>query len=226
MKLDMTRQSERYIKKRVAAGLCSGSAIRYKASYLRFGAFLEEKGIDDLRDVTEDVARDYQACVREMKHYKTKELLSDSSQRALLGAVRMFFRELYLEEKILVDPFERVSLDRKRHQIPRGILSKDEIEALMTALRDRYGLFGLAIGEILYGTGIRASELHDLRVKDVNLKSRTCLSGTVRARRTESFLFPRVWPDSSGSTKECVSPLSGSSRVRTKGESVPTGCGS
>ena len=169
----LEEEARTYLNKRLAAGLSKGTAARCRSSYLHFAAFLEEKKIGDLRDVDERTAWEFASYVRRIRHYRTKQILSPSSQVALLGALRQLYKDLYLEEKILTNPFEQVRIGKKKDRIPRDILTEEEIDKLFLCLKDRYGLFGLAVGEILYGTGVRAGELRSLKLRDVNLKSRT-----------------------------------------------------
>ena len=190
MRMELQVQSELYLKKRLSAGMAEGSAARCRSSYLHFAAFLQSRGINDLRDVDEKTAFDFLSYLHTVRHYRTKEPLSFSSLRNLLGAVRLLYKELYLEEKILVNPFQEVSLGRQKSRIPRDILSEKEIDILFDSLERRYGLFGLAVGEILYGTGIRASELRELKIRDVNLKSRTLFVRNGKGRKDRVVPIP------------------------------------
>ena len=93
-----------------------------------------------------------------------------SSQKRALVAVRSLHRFLAEEQEGRSDPAAEVEVPR----VPRGLpkaLSEDEVEALLgavvgddpTARRDR------AILEVLYGTGLRISELVGLSLNDVDL---------------------------------------------------------
>ena len=189
MKLE--REAEAYLEKRSAAGMAAGTAKHYQSSFIHFAVFLKGKGIKDLRDVDAVNAWEYVDYLRSIRHYRTNKILSVSSQVTLLGSVRQFYKHLYLEEKILTNPFEDVRMGRKKDKIPRDILSEQEMSKLFTALKDRYGLFGLAVGEILYGTGIRASELRNLKVRDVNFKSRTLFVRNGKGEEGQGRSYPR-----------------------------------
>lgn len=86
-----------------------------------------------------------------------------------ISALRGFFNFLLLDGKITVSPLEDVDTPKFQVPIPR-VLSEDEMgelirlpEGAKMALRDR------TILELLYATGLRVSELVNLKKGDVNL---------------------------------------------------------
>lgn len=93
-----------------------------------------------------------------------------------LSAVRGFFRFLHLEERVPANPARAVRSPRLSRPLP-GHLTSTEIEALfalaeagarentLTGARD------LVILELLYGSGVRLSELHDLNMGDLDLST-------------------------------------------------------
>ena len=162
MRLDV--EAEVYLAKRQAAGMDGGTIRRCRSSFKHFAVFLKEKNIADLRDVDEKTACEYVAYIRRIKHYKTKQILGCSSQSALLTAVRQLYKHLYLEEKILKNPFEEVKMGKRKDKIPRDILSEQELDLLFEALKNRYGLFGFCCGRdpLRYGhQGRRTAESED-----------------------------------------------------------------
>ncbi len=86
-----------------------------------------------------------------------------------ISALRGLFNFLLLDGKIKVSPLEDVDTPKFRAPIPR-VLSEEEMDELIRlpegekmALRDR------TILELLYATGLRVSELVNLKKSDVNL---------------------------------------------------------
>jgi integrase/recombinase XerD len=87
-----------------------------------------------------------------------------------MSALRSFFNFLLMDGKIKVSPLEDVEVPRFKAPIP-DVLSETEILKLIrmpdgrkTSLRDR------TILELLYATGLRASELIKLNKSDINLE--------------------------------------------------------
>lgn len=78
-----------------------------------------------------------------------------------LSAVRQLHRFLFLEGIRPDDPTQAVDGPRRQRPLPR-VLGMEEIEALIAAAHEREGPAGLrlvAFLEVLYGGGLRASEL-------------------------------------------------------------------
>lgn len=95
---------------------------------------------------------------------------SKTSISRKLSAIRSFLKFLVTERRVSSNYSLLVSAPKKERRLPR-VLTHDDIDLLLEApvgdnpigLRDR------AILELLYATGIRASELIGLDLKDINL---------------------------------------------------------
>jgi integrase/recombinase XerD len=89
-----------------------------------------------------------------------------------LAAVRGFCRFLVREGRIARDPSAGIKSPKRPQTLPE-VLSVEEVEALI-ARAARPGDLGqrdLALIELLYGCGLRASELVTLRLADVDLEA-------------------------------------------------------
>ncbi len=95
--------------------------------------------------------------------------LSSRSIARHLSAIRSFFHFLAADERIAIDPTEHLSSPRQWSTIPK-FLNREQIEKLIAApdcgkpggLRDR------AMLELLYATGIRVTELIQLRMSNLD----------------------------------------------------------
>ena len=87
-----------------------------------------------------------------------------------LSAVRGLYRFLVREGRLGRDPTEHLEAPRPPRRLPRT-LSPKEAAALVEspAVDDRIGLRDRALLELLYATGMRASECVALRIEDLNL---------------------------------------------------------
>lgn len=170
MSLKLSLEKQYFIKLRKSEGKNRGTLNRYELAFRRFSEFLAIEEIDDLRSVDRKVAERFISYILKLKHYRTKKQLSRSSMVCILSGVRQLYMTMFLDEKILENPFEKLHIKSKENLLPRDILAEDEILKLFEGLKDRYGLFGETIGELFYGTGLRASELVNLTIKDVNLR--------------------------------------------------------
>ena len=96
--------------------------------------------------------------------------LAPSSVARRLSAVRGFYRHLLREGVARRDPTEHLDTPRGGRPLPRA-LSRESAIALVEApdTRRPAGLRDRAILELLYATGMRASECVGLRLEDLNL---------------------------------------------------------
>jgi integrase/recombinase XerD len=87
-----------------------------------------------------------------------------------LSALRGLYRHLVGDGRLARDPTEHVDLPRATRPLPRP-LSRAEAAALVEApdVRRPRGVRDRALLELLYATGLRASECLDLRLDDVNV---------------------------------------------------------
>src|SRR3546814_15306142 len=89
---------------------------------------------------------------------------SDVCSSDLLSALRQFFRFLYTEGLRADDPCAAIDSPRQGRSLPK-ILTEPAVDALLAAAQARPGPEGarlVAFLELLYGAGLRASELVSL----------------------------------------------------------------
>jgi integrase/recombinase XerD len=98
------------------------------------------------------------------------DLLSKRSQARLLSALRSFFTWMTLEGDRPDNPCDGIDTPKLGRYLPE-VLSVEEVEAILESvdLSKRFGRRDRAILEVLYGCGLRVSELTDLQVSHVYL---------------------------------------------------------
>lgn len=120
----------------------------------------------DLRDATLGVLSEF---VVELG----KTGLSAASQARVISGVRSFYHFLFYSGKIPYNPAERLVAPKIGRRLPE-VLSLQEIELMITTLEQ--GALNLdevlvlrnrAIIEVLYGSGLRVSELVSLKFSDI-----------------------------------------------------------
>jgi integrase/recombinase XerD len=86
--------------------------------------------------------------------------LSYSYQNQLISAVKKFYREIYRE---VIDPGE-FTRPRSRHKLP-NVLSKEEVKKILSApMNEKHR----AILSVIYGCGLRRSEVITLEPEDID----------------------------------------------------------
>lgn len=94
--------------------------------------------------------------------------LEASSQSRIISGLRAFYKFLLMEDMLDIDP--TLLLDSPRHQrkIPE-VLSIDEVQQILLHidLSEPLGIRNRAIIETLYASGLRVSELTDLKLRQI-----------------------------------------------------------
>jgi site-specific recombinase XerD len=169
MKLYLPLAVEEFIEHKRSTGKKELTINHLKLCFSKLGDFLQDQNIEDLRNVSKEIARELIPFAKNLKREDGKPL-SESYWHKVVNATKELYRFLYQRQKILSNPFEHLELPKKSKRIPKDILSEDEIQLLLESMQKKYGLFGLAVGELLYGTGIRLSECIMLKKDHVNLQ--------------------------------------------------------
>jgi len=92
--------------------------------------------------------------------------LSPATASRRRSAVRQFYRFCLAEGWRQDDPSRRVEAPKKARSLPK-VLTREEVERLIAAASARDGAQGLRLGcmvELLYASGLRVSELLDLKL--------------------------------------------------------------
>ena len=134
----------------------------YLSDLEQFRAYLEEKQVP-LRAATHLVIRGYMATLTE-GHKET-------SRARKLASIKAFYRYLVRERALPQSPAKLVRSPKLPRTLPK-VLPVDEVFALleMPPKKTALGLRDRAMLEVLYGAGVRVSELCGLSLNDVDLK--------------------------------------------------------
>lgn len=95
------------------------------------------------------------------------------SQARIISGIRSFYRFLLIDNQIDNDPTELLESPKLPAQIPE-VLSVKEIDAIINAidLSHPQGQRNVAIIETLYGSGLRVSELVNLKLSNIYFKEK------------------------------------------------------
>jgi len=133
-------------------GLSENSVDSYRFDLHRLGSYLEEIVVSD-RTLSVSDLESFLAKLYDIG-------FAASSIQRTLSTIRSYFRFCSAENLINPDPTENLSSPKVPKKLP-SVLSVDEIEQILNAvdIYKRGGLRDRAMFEILYGTGMRVSEL-------------------------------------------------------------------
>ena len=100
--------------------------------------------------------------------YKISKNINSRSQARLLSSLKSFFNYLVFEGYNKTSPMELIESPKIVNKLP-DVLSIQEIELLIknSELNKNHGIRNSAILETLYGSGLRVSELINLKLSDM-----------------------------------------------------------
>lgn len=102
------------------------------------------------------------------------EGLSKSSIKRHLAALKHFYQFLYTKDLIEIDYFELVTSPKQDRKLP-DFLTSEEVKKLFDAnmmRKDKLAMRDQALIELMYASGLRASEVVDLTLQSINLTER------------------------------------------------------
>jgi integrase/recombinase XerD len=142
-------------------GLSTNTLAAYRADLTALSRWLHERQIPIMRTTRADL-QDFIA-------YRVTAGARPRSTARQLSSYRRFFRYLMREGVIKDDPTAQIAMPKIGRSLPKS-LSEEEVESLLGApvVSDPLGNRDRTMLEVLYATGLRVSELVNLRHGQVN----------------------------------------------------------
>jgi tyrosine recombinase XerC len=191
----LRKQLERFLTYLIAEKNASPHTIsNYRREIQQFLDFLEKEGIQNWGEVDRLVLRRYLAWLNSLGYVK-------ASVARRLSELRSFGRFLEREDVVRSNPFRAVVSPKLPRRLPKAISVADTV-ALLSApdITTPQGIRDRAILEVLYGGGLRVSELtglnlsgfdptrKELRVWGKGAKERIALLGQPAANVLQSYI--------------------------------------
>jgi len=160
--------------------------LNYQSDLTLFLGYLADQGLDlEPADLTVEIVRAYLAWCRTVKHN------GDASRARRTSALKHFYRYLVENKHIAADPISVLRSGKRPKTLPRPI-SEDGLKRLLDApdpatdggLRDRAAM------ELLYGSGLRISELCGLNFNSLDLRNENGPSARILGKGKKTRLVP------------------------------------
>jgi integrase/recombinase XerD len=147
----------------VERGLSSNTLTAYRHDISCYFAWLGGKGIKSPSAVTRKMVTDFM-------YFQKQSGLSTRSICRALAAIKMFHRFLVREHLTPEDPTSLIETPKIWKKIP-DVLTTNEIEKMIAAVHGKgwQAVRDRAILELFYASGMRVSELVELKSENVNL---------------------------------------------------------
>lgn len=139
--------------------------------------------------------------IRDYLKFLEKENLNSKSIAHNISVLRSFYKFLIISKKTENDPMVFIELPKIPKTLP-NVLSIDEVDRLLSIdVKDKYSARNKAMLELMYSSGLRISELINLKVVDISLdealvkifgkgsKERLVPIGDCALNAIESYIF-------------------------------------
>jgi integrase/recombinase XerD len=155
-------------------GLSRNTLNAYRTDLLQFGRFLAERETSALKARPSDVSE----FLAQLATGNGRPPCSAATIHRKAACLRSFYKHLRREELVDRDPTSSLTAPRRARKLPQ-VLNYAEIQRLLAAPRggEPTGLRDRALLEVMYASGLRASETIGLELGDVDLRH-----GFLRAR--------------------------------------------
>ncbi len=161
----------------------SNTLTAYETDLGQFFSYLEkEYQTEDVKIITHFYIRSWIVSLIDAK-------ISPRSVNRKITALKSFFRFLMREKVLEHNPMVKVQSPKTGKKLP-AFIDEQKMENLFTIIKFPEGFGGIrdrTILEVFYGTGIRLSELVNLKIKDVNVGNQTI---KVLGKRNKERILP------------------------------------
>lgn len=156
--LSNRRNFELFLK--LEKGLAANSVEAYLHDFDLLASFAEPQGVEP-EQVTVEV-------LRELLNQLNATGIASSTQCRIISGIRTFFKMLLIEDAIADSPAELIDMPERPKHLP-DVLTDEDIDAIQATFdrsrpdQDR----NYVIVEVLYGCGLRVSELVNLKLGNI-----------------------------------------------------------
>ena len=146
---------------RIERSLSTNTIESYSNDLNKLSDFLTPKSISATKVRLNDL-KDFIASI--------SKILSETSQSRIISAIKSFYKFLLIENLIQTDPSENLVSPKIGRKLP-NVLTIEEINLIINSVEsNNVGIRNKAIIEIIYGCGLRVSELTNLLLSNLFLK--------------------------------------------------------
>ncbi|MBQ3835227.1 MAG: site-specific tyrosine recombinase XerD [Elusimicrobia bacterium] len=147
----------------IEKGLSKNTASAYRTDLTTYLSFLG-KNNKDYKTITHSEISDFFWYLKDELHFKATSIYR------MIESIRQYYKFLIAEDYIQTDPIVYLTTP-KTPQILPDMLNVDEVTKLLTSVSgsDNLSIRNRAMLELLYATGLRVSELINIKLADINI---------------------------------------------------------
>lgn len=141
-------------------GYSNNTIASYERDLNKFLEFTKDKSIDKIS------SEDLKLFIKSLN----KNNLNEKSISRNISSIKSFYKFLVISNYIKNNPSDTLFIPKIKKSLP-DILTEDEVFKLLDIkLNDNFSYRNKAMLELMYATGLRVSELIDLKLQDVDLR--------------------------------------------------------
>lgn len=159
--MDVQNLSEYLEFLEVEKGLSVNTIEAYRRDLSNFLGFCEERGIEDLNNINRGEINSYVLKLHDKK-------LTTTSIVRKIASLRGFFKWLCANDFCKTDP----TLTLEQPKLPKRLPKVMTVQEMETILNQDLDELHTVILELLYGCGLRVSELANICINDIDIKSK------------------------------------------------------
>ena len=154
---ELTNEFLRYLL--IDKGYSENTINSYKIDLYKFLEFNKNKNISDI---------DSEDLKKYIKYLKNNGLNERSISRNI-SCLKSFYKFLVIEKYIDKNPSDSIFIPKIKKTLPNTLTEEEVFKLLDIKLTDSFSYRNKAMIELMYATGLRVSELVNLRLQDIDL---------------------------------------------------------
>lgn len=137
----------------------------YERDLDNYYGYIELKKID-YKNITKDEIRDYLKYLDDLNYSK-------NTVSRILSTLRHFYTYLVTNKEVKINQFKLIRNPKKEKKLP-NFLQGDELQKIFDTINIEtpLGMRNRLIVELLYASGLRVSELTELKMKDIDISNK------------------------------------------------------
>lgn len=144
--------------------LSKNTSNSYKNDLNKYEIFLKEQNIISSKDISKSDIENY------LEKLNQDDVKTATIARKLT-TIKAFHNYLFQKQKLNVDVSETIERPKLRKKLP-NVLTVDEVDRLLDIeCKTKFDYRNKSMLELMYGTGLRISELLDLKLTDFDLEN-------------------------------------------------------
>lgn len=140
-------------------GYSNNTIESYKRDLEKFLIFNKDKDINSIKNND----------LKEYIKYLNEENLNEKSIARNISSIKSFYKFLVIQKYVINNPSDSIFQPKLKKSLPNILTEEEVLKLLNIKLTDNFSYRNKAMLELMYATGLRVSELVNLKLQDIDL---------------------------------------------------------